>query len=174
MLALWQVTLLRATELPAQPRQDRRGHTLAQARADAGTAQARADAGVTTPASAVSRVDVIVMVGSNGAGGVAANLRPYAQLTRPPFSAYRQIDRVSQSTLPLSAQTPATLSIPNSGTVQISLDPEPRDGRVTAVVVITLGGRTHRTQFAARAGVPFFLAHSTGVDGALILRFVLN
>ncbi len=123
----------------------------------------------------VTQVHVLVMVGSNGPGGLAANLRSYPQLTRAPFTAYRQIDRVSESTLSLSVTSPATVAIPNNGTVRVTLANEARSsGQFTVAVAITMGGRTHNTQFAARAGVPFFLAHSTGVDGALILRFELN
>ncbi len=160
--------------LRAQPAPRHQQSRLAQS-SDAGrapVATSTSDAG-STPVT-VTTVEVMVLVGSNGTGGIAANLRALRQLTRPPFSAYHQIDRVSESTHRLSVRTPATVGIPNGGTLQLVLLPEPRGERSVVVVNISLGGRTHQTQFTARPGVPFFLAHSTGVGGALILRFVLN
>ena len=94
------------------------------------------------------------------------------QLTRAPFTAFSQTEQVSRAQLALSEQTPATIAIPNNGMIRVSLSPTPRGRRVSVVVAITLGGRTHQSQYSVVAGDPFFLVHSTGVDSALIVRFV--
>ena len=138
---------------------------------DAVPAQTNPDAG-TPSAVSVSSIEVIVMAGSHGAGGIAAALRGFAQLTRPPFTAFSQIDLVSRAQLALNEQTPASVAIPNNGTIRVSVGPAVRSRRVSVVVTITLGGRTHQTQYSVIPGDPFFLVHSTGVDSALIVRFV--
>ena len=138
-------------------------------------AQAAHDAGVVAPsqvAPAVSAIEVVVMAGSHGPGGIAAPLRAYTQLARPPFSAFSQIDQVSRAQLALSDQSPATVAIPNNGALRIALASAGRGRRVSIAVTITLGGRTHQSQYSVAPGEPFFLVHSTGVDSALIVRFV--
>ena len=136
-------------------------------------AQVAPDAGVAAPSSAaVSSIEVVVMAGSHGPGGIAAPLRAYTQLARPPFSAFSQIDQVSRAQLALSDQSPATVAIPNNGTLRIALASAARGRRVSIAVTITLGGRTHQSQYSVAPGEPFFLVHSTGVDSALIVRFV--
>lgn len=138
-------------------------------------AQVAPDAGVAAPSSAapaVSSIEVVVMAGSHGPGGIAPSLRAYTQLARPPFSAFSQIDQVSRAQLALSDQSPATVAIPNNGTLRIALASAARGRRVSIAVTITLGGRTHQSQYSVAPGEPFFLVHSTGVDSALIVRFV--
>ena len=71
----------------------------------------------------------------------------------------------------LGEQTPGNFAIPNGGTVRVSLGGS-RGRRSSVLVTITLGGRTHQSQYSVVAGDPFFLVHSTGVDSALIVRFV--
>lgn len=153
-----------------------RGPTIAQALQlqtsnGATAAQSNPDAG-SASAAAVSSVEVVVMAGSHGSGGIAASLRGYTQLTRPPFTAFSQIDQVSRAQLPLNEQTPASIAIPNNGTIRVSVGTGVRSRRVSVVVTITLGGRTHQSQYSVIPGDPFFLVHSTGVDSALIVRFV--
>jgi hypothetical protein len=152
-----------------------RAPTIAQAldvRAQGATqAQSGPDAGATS-APAVSSVEVVVMAGSHGNGGIAAALRGFTQLTRPPFTAFSQIDLVSRAQLALNEQTAASVAIPNNGTIRITVGPAVRSRRVSVVVTITLGGRTHQSQYSVIPGDPFFLVHSTGVDSALIVRFV--
>jgi hypothetical protein len=123
-------------------------------------------------ASTISSIEVVVMAGSHGAGGIAAALRGFTQLARPPFTAFSQIELVSRAQLALSEATPAAVAIPNNGTIRVSLGAPTRGRRVSVAVSITLGGRTHQTQYSVVPGDPFFLVHSTGVDSALILRFV--
>lgn len=129
------------------------------------------DAGAPVAAVSVSSVEAVVMSGSHGPGGIARELRVYPQLARPPFSAFSQIDLVSQRQLALSESTPATLAIPNNGTIRVVLGAS-RGRRSSVIVTITLGGRTHQSQYSVVPGDPFFLVHSTGVDSALIVRFV--
>jgi hypothetical protein len=152
-----------------------RGPTIAQAldvyAQGATPAQSSPDAGAAS-VTAVSSIDVVVMVGSHGNGGIAPALRGFTQLTRPPFTAFSQIDQVSRAQLPLNEQTAASVAIPNNGTIRITVGPAVRSRRVSVVVTITLGGRTHQTQYSVIPGDPFFLVHSTGVDSALIVRFV--
>ncbi|MBL8682245.1 MAG: hypothetical protein JNK05_23965 [Myxococcales bacterium] len=150
-------------------------HAQRRPRADR-LAQARPaviqDAGAAAAATAtISSVDVVVMAGSHGAGGIARELRAYPQLARPPFSAFSQIDLVSQRQLALTEATPATLPIPNNGTIRVAVGAS-RGRRSSVIVTITLGGRTHQSQYSVVPGDPFFLVHSTGVDSALIVRFV--
>jgi|LNFM01.1.fsa_nt_gb hypothetical protein len=129
------------------------------------------DAGAPRASTGISSIEVVVMAGSHGAGGIAQELRGYSQLSRPPFSAFSQIELVSQRQLPLGEQTPGTIAIPNDGTIRVSLGAA-RGRRSSVLVTITLGGRTHQSQYSVVAGDPFFLVHSTGVDSALIVRFV--
>lgn len=128
------------------------------------------DAGATV--AAINAIEVVVMAGSHGAGGIAPALRSYPQLSRPPFSAFSQIDLVSRAQLSLSEQAPAVVAIPNGGSIRVSLAGGARGRRASVAVTITLGGRTHQTQYSVVPGDPFFLVHSTGVDSALIVRFV--
>jgi hypothetical protein len=167
LMCLWTLSLASAPTL-AQARGRRNVPEHANPPA---LAQAAPDAGVTAAAS-VSVIEVVVMAGSHGAGGIAPAIRAFPQLARPPFSAFSQIDLVSRATPQLSEQTPAVVAIPNNGTIRVSLGPAARARRVSVIVTITLGGRTHQTQYSAVPGDPFFLVHSTGVDSALILRFV--
>lgn len=138
-------------------------------------AQIAPDAGAPAPggsAPTVSSIEVVVMAGSHGPGGIAAPLRAYTQLARPPFSAFSQIDQVSRAQLALGDQSPATVAIPNNGSLRIAVASAARGRRVSIAVTITLGGRTHQSQYSVVPGEPFFLVHSTGVDSALIVRFV--
>ncbi|MDP3278313.1 MAG: hypothetical protein Q8Q09_24205 [Deltaproteobacteria bacterium] len=120
---------------------------------------------------ALARVELTVMSASNGQGGVDPRLQAFPQLTRPPFSAFSKIEFVSQLARPLTGTT-ARFPIPNEGTVTVSQGPNTRGRRLTLVVTIQLGGRSHQTQFSVAPGDPFFLAHSLGADNALVLRFV--
>lgn len=152
-----------------------RGVTIAQAldahAPSAMQAQSNPDAGATS-AHSVSSIEVVVMAGSHGNGGIAPALRAYTQLTRPPFTAFSQIDLVSRAQLAFNEQTPASIAIPNNGTIRMTVGPTVRSRRVSVVVTLTLGGRTHQSQYSVLPGEPFFLVHSTGADSALIVRFV--
>jgi hypothetical protein len=130
---------------------------------------ANPDGGVPT---SLSSIELVVMNGTHEPGGVADSLRGYLQLTRPPFSAFSRIQEVSRGTFALSEGVATSVAIPHRGTVQITPTSSLQGRRVSLAVTITMGGRTHQTQFSAVSGVPFFLAHSTGADSALILRFV--
>jgi hypothetical protein len=131
-----------------------RGVTIAQAldahASSATQAQSNPDAGATS-AHSVSSIEVVVMAGSHGNGGIAPALR--AQLA-------------------FNEQTPASIAIPNNGTIRITVGHTVRSRRVSVVVTLTLGGRTHQSQYSVLPGEPFFLVHSTGADSALIVRFV--
>jgi hypothetical protein len=136
-------------------------------------AQHRADGGAdAAPAPTVPSIELVVMNATHEPGGLDASLRGYTQLTRPPFSAFSRIQEVTRGSHPLSEGVPTRIPLPNGGSVQLLPTAGPQTSRASIAVTITLGGRTHQAQFSAASSVPFFLAHSTGVDSALILRFV--
>lgn len=127
-----------------------------------------------TPAPQPSaQVEVLVLLGSNGPGGIAPGLQNLPQLTRPPFSAYSQITLVSRTTLPLGP-TPHTVALPNGNSAAITSQGRLPNGRYEVTVQLTMSGRTHNIQFSATPGDPFFTARSTGPNSALILGFIVR
>lgn len=120
-----------------------------------------------------SRIEVLVLEGSNGPGGIAAGLEGLPQLRRPPFNTYSQIALVSRSTQPLGNQ-PSTVSLPGGGSAEITLTNRAPNGRAAINVQITTGGRTHNLQFAATVNAPFFTVVSSANNRALILGFIVR
>ncbi len=125
-----------------------------------------------TPAAA-TQIDVLVINGSQGTGGIGAGLQNLPQLARPPFSSYGTLTLASRTTLALGA-TPATASIGGANSVQVTSSGRQPNGRYQVSVQLTLNGRTHAIQFAAAPGDPFFTAQTTGASSALILGFVVH
>jgi hypothetical protein len=124
-------------------------------------------------AQAATQIDVLVINGAAGSGGIGAGLQNLPQLARPPFSAYGTLTLVSRTTLPLGA-APATVQIPNGNSAQVTSAGRQPNGRYQVNVQLTLNGRTHAIQFAAAPGDPFFTAQTTGPNSALILGFVVH
>src|SRR5689334_22807019 len=73
----------------------KRPERVASARAQTPPAQAPAQQ---PTAPQTTRLEVLVLEGSDGAGGVAPELNSLPQLRRPPFSSYSQISVASRST----------------------------------------------------------------------------
>ena len=121
-----------------------------------GRAQSRADAGLSPT---LSSIDLIVMNGTHGPGGLDESLRGYLQLTRPPFSAFSRIQEVSRGTYPLSEGVTTRVPLPHGGTVQITPTTSLSASRVSLAVTISVGGRTHQTQFSAVPTVPLSRIH---------------
>jgi hypothetical protein len=121
-----------------------------------------------------SRIEVLVLEGSNGPGGIAPGLQNLRQLSRMPFRAYSQISVVSRTTLPLGAAPAQTVALPNGGNLQVTLSGRQPNGRFAVSVQLTHGGRTHNMDFAATVGDPFFTVRQTGAASALILGFIIR
>jgi hypothetical protein len=126
-----------------------------------------------SPAQTATQIDVLVINGAAGNGGIGPGLQNLPQLTRPPFSAYGTLTLVSRTTLPLGT-APATVQIPNGNSAQVTSGGRQSNGRYQVNVQLTLNGRTHAMQFAAAPGDPFFTAQTTGPNNALILGFVVH
>ncbi len=122
---------------------------------------------------AAARIDVLVINGSTGPGGIGAGLENLPQLREMPFSVYTRLNLVSRTTLPLGA-APATVSIPNGNSAVITSTGRAANGRYQVNVQLTLSGRSHAVSFAAAPGDPFFTAQTTGADSALILGFIVR
>ena len=133
--------------------------------------RARAAVSAQSPQPA-TRIDVLVISGSTGPGGVGAGLENLPQLRELPFVFYTHMTLVSRVTLPLGT-SPATASIPN-GTAAITTTGRGANGRYQVNVQLTLGGRAHAVSFAAAPGDPFFTVHTTGAASALILGFIVR
>jgi hypothetical protein len=125
-----------------------------------------------TPAAS-ARVEVLVLEGTAGDGGVAASLANIPQLRLAPFNAYTQIALVSRVTLPL-AGTPSTAPLPNGGSARVTLAGRSADGRYTVDVAFVQGAQTSTIQFVAGAGEPFFTVRSRRPDRALIFGFIVR
>jgi len=146
------------------------GASFGQARTvDQGPA---AVASTPTPTRSPS-VEVLVIRASPGDGGVGSGLDGLPQLTRPPFSAYGQLDLVSRTTVTVSA-TAANVTLPNGDSVALTLVSRLPNGRYQIAMRLTLGGRVNALEFSASPGAPFFTARSTGGDTALVLGFVVQ
>ena len=123
--------------------------------------------------SAAARVEVLVLEGTAGDGGVAPSLANIPQLHNPPFNTYSQITLVSRVTLPL-ASAPSTAPLPNGGSARLTLAGRSADGRYTVDVAFTQGSQTSTIQFVAGAGEPFFTVRSRRPDRALIFGFIVR
>ena len=123
--------------------------------------------------AASARVEVLVLEGTSGDGGVAASLANIPQLRNPPFNAYSQIALVSRVTLPL-ASAASTAPLPNGGSARITLAGRSADGRYTVDVAFVQGAQTSTIQFVAGAGEPFFTVRSRRPDRALIFGFIVR
>jgi hypothetical protein len=121
---------------------------------------------------AAAQIEVLVLEGSNGTGGIAPGVAQLSQLRRPPFSAYPQITLVSRTTLPLGA-APSSVAVPG-GSASLTSEGRGPNGRYTVVVHVTQNGHTHDLRFAASPGDPFFTVRATGADRALILGFIVH
>jgi hypothetical protein len=157
-LALGLATVGRVSALPKG----------ASGRAD----QRRAQAAPPEPQASV-RIEVLVLQGSTGPGGIAAGLENLPQLRRPPFSAYSQISVVSRTSQPLGP-TPSTVPLPSGGHADITLSSRQPNGRFAVNVQVTMAGRTHNVQFAAAVNSPFFTVISHSADSALILGLIVR
>lgn len=131
------------------------------------------DAKDTPSPQPAAQIEVLVLQGSNGPGGIAPELRNLPQLARPPFSAYSQITLVSRTTLPLGP-TARSISLPNGNSASVASQGRLPNGRYEVTVQLTIEGRTHNIQFSASPGDPFFTARSTGTNSALILGFIVR
>lgn len=142
----------------------------------AGSAREPAQVAAQAPApqpQAPAQIEVLVLQGSNGTGGIAAGLQNLPQLTRPPFSAYSQIDLVSRTTLPLGTNA-QRVALPDGNSAAITSQGRLPTGRYEVTVQLSMQGRTHNIQFSATPGDPFFTARSTGAHSALILGFIVR
>ena len=120
-----------------------------------------------------AQIEVLLVNGTNGTGGIGPGLENLPQLTRPPFSAYSQLTLVSRSSQTLGT-SPATVSIPNGNSAVITSPGRQANGRYQVNVQLTINGHTHGVQFAAAPGDPFFTAETTGPNSALILGFIIH
>lgn len=120
-----------------------------------------------------TQIEVLVIQGSHGPGGIGAGLETLAQLREPPFAFYTHLTLVSRVTRPLGA-VPVTVSIPGGSHAELTSTGRGSNGRYVVNVALTLDGRAHDVSFAAAPGDPFFTAHTTGADSALILGFIVH
>ncbi len=123
--------------------------------------------------AASAHVELLVLEGSTGDGGVAASLANLPQLRLAPFNAYTQITVVTRATLPL-ASAPSTAPLPNGGSARITLAGRGADGRFTVDVAFVQGAQTSTIQFVASAGEPFFTVRSRRPDRAIIYGFIVR
>lgn len=123
--------------------------------------------------AATAHVEVIVLEGTAGDGGVAPSLASIPQLRMAPFNAYSRIAVLSRVTLAL-ASAPATAQLPNGGSARVSLAGRASDGRYTVDVAFVQGAQTSTIQFVAGAGEPFFTVRSRRPDRALIFGFIVR
>lgn len=126
-----------------------------------------------TQPAASAHVELLVLEGTTGDGGVAASLAGIPQLHLAPFNAYTQITVVSRVTLPL-ASAPSTATLPNGGSARITLAGRSADGRFTVDVAFVQGAQTSNIQFVASAGEPFFTVRSRRPDRAFIYGFIVR
>jgi len=148
------------------------GFLVLAPRGAASAKQASPTAGLPRRAAS-ARIDVLVMEGSGGLGGIDPAVRQFPQLARAPFSAYSQIRLVSQSTLALGSQA-ANVPLPGNGNAALSSGGMLPNGRYEVTVALTFSGRTHNLQFSATPGEPFFNVRATSPTAALVLAFVVR
>jgi hypothetical protein len=121
-----------------------------------------------------AQIEVLVLQGSNGPGGVAPGVANLPQLSRPPFNTYTQIALASRSVLALGA-APVVVRLPNEGTATITSQGRLPNGRYEVTVQLRTSVRTHNVQFSASPGDPFFTVASRGREGTgLILGFIVR
>jgi hypothetical protein len=122
------------------------------------------------PPPAAPRIEVLVLEGTMGDGGVAQSISHLPQLRRFPFAHYTEIELLSRVTLPLGP-TVATTPLPHDGTAGVRLGGRGPEGRYTVDCSFIHNGRTSQIQFVAAPGEPFFTVRSSGgVDGMAVLR----
>ncbi len=123
------------------------------------------------PPAAAAHIEVLVLEGSSGDGGVAPSLASIPQLRQPPFNTFSQITVVSRVTLALSS-SPSSTAVPG-GTARVTLAGRSPEGRYTVDVAFAQGGHASTIQFVASAGEPFFTVRRRP-DRALIYGFIVR
>jgi hypothetical protein len=94
-------------------------------------------------------------------------------LKKPPFSAYNSYSFLSRSTSTISKQTPASIALPNGGTLQPSLkDSLPGNQFRIAATLKQPGGAGFAplAEVTATAGAPLFVAGPGFQGGILVFR----
>lgn len=154
------------------------GSGAASSRAPSSRGSASASASGSAAARSAYDLELLIVAGDNGKGGIDPRLAGLAQLKNPPFSAYKSYRLVATKRLPLS-DVPVELALPDGGRLSAQLMQVLSDDQLRLRASFSPGAKKGvkapeptLLQIKARLGRPLIIAGRTEKDG--VLAFVLT
>jgi hypothetical protein len=125
----------------------------------------------TTETATVSG-EVIVILASEGEGGIDPSLEKIKALKQPPFNAFKSMKVLSRTAVKLQTTEATTVDLPNGRRLQLTLMQRMPDGRAKVQVSINKPDQKDYLpllQVIAKAGEPFFVAGQKYQGGTLVI-----
>lgn len=116
--------------------------------------------------------EILVVLGKETPGPVAAELKAIPELSKPPFNAYKSMSVASKSKFGVKVGSEKSLKLPNGRTLKVRVEKVMPDKRFLVRVSITKPGETAflpLLQVAAQPGKRFFVAGQRHQDGTLFV-----